>query len=101
MPDLSEERIAKNNETFREANEKIRARADEYDPPMERFPFICECASEDCMQIVRLTSDQYAAVRANPAHFLTAVGHEGVEEPVGRVFSREDGYLVVEKDLGD
>jgi hypothetical protein len=100
MTDLSEERIAKNNATFREANEKIRARATEYDPPMERLPFICECASEECVQIIRLTSAEYAAVRANPAHFLTAEGHEKAEEPPGHVVSREDGYVVVEKETG-
>ena len=98
MIGLSEERIAKNNATFREANEKIRARAEEYGPPMERLPFICECASEDCVRIVRLSSAEYAAVRSNPAHFLTAVGHEAAEEPVGHVVSREDGYMVVAKD---
>jgi len=62
-----QERIAKNNAIFREANERIRARADEYEPPMERFPFICECAAPDCMQIIRLMPGEYGAVRANPA----------------------------------
>jgi hypothetical protein len=98
MADLSEERIAKNNATFRDANEKIRARAEEYDSPMERLPFICECASEDCVEIVRLSPAEYASVRSDPAHFLTAVGHEAAEEPVGHVVSREDGYVVVAKD---
>lgn len=98
MADVSEERIARNNATFREANERIRARAEEYGPPMQRLPFICECASEECMRIVRLTTAEYASVRSNPAHFLTAVGHETAEEPIGHVVSREDGYMVVAKD---
>jgi hypothetical protein len=98
MAELSEERIAKNNATFREANEKIRARAEEYEPPMESLPFICECASEDCTQIVRLSVAQYADVRSHPKHFLTAVGHEKIEMPAAHVFARRDGYVVVEKD---
>jgi hypothetical protein len=97
MPDLGEERIAKNNAMFREANEKIRARVDEYDPPMERLPFICECASEECTEIVRLTTAEYAGIRAHPTHFFTAIGHESAEEPLGEVISHEDGYVVVNK----
>jgi hypothetical protein len=97
MADLSEERIAKNNATFRDANEKIRARVGEYDPPMERLPFICECASEQCTEIVRLTPAEYAGVREHPTHFFTAIGHEGVEAPVGEVVSHEEGYVVVNK----
>jgi hypothetical protein len=45
MNDSVRERIVRNNYTFREANEKIRARADEYDAPIERIPFLCECPS--------------------------------------------------------
>ena len=49
------------------------------------------------MEIIRLTEDEYAAIRANPHHYLTAVGHESAEEPVGEVVSRNDGYVVIEK----
>jgi hypothetical protein len=55
MSDGVQERIARNNQTFREANEKIRAKADEYDAPLERIPFLCECPRPDCTEIVRLT----------------------------------------------
>jgi hypothetical protein len=91
------ERIAKNNAIFREANQKIRAKADQHDAPMERIPFLCECAREDCTQIVRLTLEQYTDVRSHPAHFLTAVGHEGAEEPLGQLVSKGDGYHIIEK----
>ena len=101
MGDGVQERIAKNNLTFREANDKIRAKADEYDAPLERIPFLCECPLPGCVQIVRLTLDEYAGVRANPKHFLTKPGHEEAEKPVGQVVSRQDGYVVVEKDVDD
>jgi hypothetical protein len=94
-----QERIAKNNLIFREANEKIRARADE--APRERIPFLCECPEPGCLTIVRLTLPEYRAVRAAPAHFFTATGHEQAEAPVGRVVAREDTYVVVEKDVGE
>jgi hypothetical protein len=97
MADGVQERIAKNNLIFREANEKIRARAD--DAPLEQVPFLCECPDPECMTIVRLTLPEYEAVRADSAHFFTATGHEQAEEPVGRVVSRKDAYVIVEKDV--
>jgi hypothetical protein len=95
-----EERIAKNNLTFREANETIRARADEYRAPLRRIPFLCECADPGCTAIVRLSLDEYAAVRADDQHFFTVAGHEQAEEPLGKVVSREGEYVIVEKELG-
>jgi hypothetical protein len=97
MSDTTEERIVQNNLTFRDANEQIRARAEQYDAPIERIPFLCECPRPDCVEIVRLTISQYAAVRADPTYFFTVPGHEAAEEPVGTVVGREDGYVVVEK----
>ena len=94
-----EERIAKNNLTFREANETIRARADEYRAPLEHIPFLCECADPGCTAIVRLSLEEYAAVRADERHFFTVAGHEEAEEPLGEVVSREGEYVIVEKEL--
>jgi hypothetical protein len=95
-----EERIAKNNLTFREANETIRARADEYSAPLEHIPFLCECPDPGCTAIVRLTLEEYAAVRAVDRHFFTVAGHEEAEEPVGEVVSRQGEYVIVEKEVG-
>jgi len=94
-----EERIAKNNLTFREANERIRAKADEYGAPLEHIPFLCECPDPTCTTIVRLTSEQYAGVRADDRHFFTVAGHEQAEQPLGQVVSREGQYVIVEKEL--
>ena len=55
MNDSVRERIVRNNYTFREANEQIRARADEYDAPIERIPFLCECPVPSCTEVLRLT----------------------------------------------
>lgn len=98
MNDSVRERIAENNYTFREANEQIRAKADEYDAPVDRVPFLCECPVPSCTEILRLTLAQYEEVRANPNHFFTAPGHEQADAAVGRVVSRESGYVIVEKD---
>jgi hypothetical protein len=100
MSDSVRDRIAKNNYTFRDANEQIRAKADEYDAQIERIPFLCECPVPDCTEILRLTVSEYQSIRANPSHFFTVPGHEQADAPVGHVVAREDGYVVVEKDAG-
>lgn len=97
MVDQTAQRIQRNNGVFREANERIRDAASEHDHGLERIPFLCECPVEDCVKIIRLTEEQYAAVRANPRHYITAVGHEESEAPVGQVVARNDGYVIVEK----
>jgi hypothetical protein len=99
MGDELQERIAKNNLIFREANEKIRATSDEYNDPLEMIPFLCECPRPACMTIVRLTAAQYGDVRADSSHFLTAPGHEEAEAPVGHVVSRTENYVVIEKNI--
>jgi hypothetical protein len=91
------ERIEHNDRVFRGANERIRSAVRSYHHGLERIPFLCECPVEDCVEVVRLTEDDYAAVRANPRHFFTAPGHEGAEKPVGRVVARMDGCVVIEK----
>jgi hypothetical protein len=98
MSDGVRERIAKNNYTFRDANEQIRAKADEYGAPVERVPFLCECPRPDCTAILRLTISEYSDVRANPGHFFVVPDHEAAESAVGRVVSRRDGYVIVQKD---
>lgn len=93
----TEERIHRNNQVFREANERISRAVEKYDHELEQIPFLCECPVEDCVEVVRMTEDQYAAVRADSTHFVTAVGHEAEETLVGRVVARHDRYVVVEK----
>lgn len=97
MPDAVSERIKANNRRFREANERIRNTAEQVGTEMERIPFLCECPVEECAEIVQLTRPEYRVVRENPIRFMTAVGHEGAERPVGEVVSRNDRYVVVEK----
>ena len=75
-------------------------RADEYDAPIERIPFLCECPVPSCTEVLRLTLAEYSGVRAHPAHFFTAPGHEQADAAVAHVVSREEGYVVVEKDEG-
>jgi hypothetical protein len=92
----SEERLAENEAIFREANERIEARARELEF-QERVPFLCECGEPKCREILRLELDEYEAVRRTGTNFFVVPGHESVAGPAGRVTERHDRYVVLEK----
>ena len=71
----SEERAARNEVAFREANEKLG------DKRMElgadgRTPFLCECSERLCFQRLELTIERYDVTRSHPQRYLVARGHE-------------------------
>ena len=89
----SDERAARNEALFRDANERIDGRRSDLGVE-ERTPYICECSREGCTEVVRISPAEYGEVRGDPAHFLQVPGHaEGSE----RVVAERDGYVVVEK----
>jgi len=92
---LTDERMARNNTTFRDANEHISAAAGVYgiDSPV---PFICECADARCSEIVRLTLEEYEEIRAHSRHLFHVPGHENAAG-AAQVVARRDGYVIVEK----
>jgi hypothetical protein len=92
------ERVARNDATFRDANEQINSVADGMEMRDEMLlPFICECADLSCTEIVQLTGSEYEAVRASPIRFLNARGHERSAHGWARVVDELDRYTVVEK----
>jgi hypothetical protein len=93
--DLSAERVALNDATFRNANEKIEDKAEslEIDP----VPFLCECADVTCTEVVRLSLGDYEDIRSDPTHFLNVPGHEVAAGPHGRVVAEREGYVIVQK----
>jgi hypothetical protein len=96
MEDRAAERMAENEATYREANERIHTRARElaFEGPI---PFICECADDRCRELLRLTFAEYEAVRAEPRRFFVVPGHEAAAGPTDRVLERHEGHVVVEK----
>jgi hypothetical protein len=93
---LTEERIARNDAIFREANEAIREAAEAYEFT-QPVPFLCECAAESCREIVRMPLDEYREIRSDPRQFLNAPGHEVALQGAGEVIARHQGYVIVEK----
>jgi hypothetical protein len=96
MDRLIEKRIARNNATFREANEQIGVAAGIYGIE-GAVPFICECADPACSEIVQLELGQYEEVRADSRHFLNVPGHEAAALGAAVVVDRREGYVIIEK----
>jgi hypothetical protein len=96
VTDQSAERIARNNDVFRRANEEIHEAAGTlgFDAPI---PFLCECTNERCTEVVRITAADYAEIRSHPRHFVTAPGHLTETDGHERVIERADGYERTEK----
>ena len=94
--EITQERIARNDATFRAANERIREAAEEYEIA-ERVPFFCECADPECRRIVQVSLDEYEAVRRDSRHFINEPGHEAAAQGAAVVVSANDRYVVVEK----
>lgn len=82
----------------RQENEAIQASADKL-TILGPIPFVCECPDHDCSEIVRLTFDQYEAIRQHPRRFFNVTGHEraSVEAGAERIIAAEGDLTVVEK----
>jgi len=95
-PDPSAERVARNNATFREANESIGSAAREYGVE-SGVPFICECPEEQCTAIIRAALEDYEQIRSDPTRFIYAPGHAAAAGPHATVLERREGYDVTVK----
>jgi hypothetical protein len=90
----SVEQAARNEAAFRLANETLEAKAGELGFGEERTPYLCECEDEACMDVIRLTREEYEAVRAHPKRFAMAPGHH---EAGDRLLKDAPGFTVIEK----
>ena len=89
----SDERLARNENTFRSLNEQIEKKAASVGS--ENYQFVCECSITDCVERVMLTRTQYEHVRAEGTRFFVVPGHENLA--VEEVVETWPSYLVVEK----
>ena len=89
--DVQRERAAKNQSLFREVNERI----EELAPSASFVEFICECANEECSELISLTREEYERIRGGPNRFFVIAGHDlrAVEE----IVETTDRYVVVAK----
>jgi hypothetical protein len=89
----SEERAARNEVLFREANEKLGEKRQELDVE-GRTPFLCECGDATCTELIRLELEDYEHVRSHANWFLIAAGHRAQS---ARPAEEHGSYVIVEK----
>ena len=97
QPDIeTQERVARNDALFREANEGIEDAATKYEV-LDQIPFICECADGDCRELLILSIEEYEEIRQNPRHFLNAPGHVRSAKGAAEVVTDHGRYTIVAK----
>jgi len=99
MADVLElEEIGAAQVAFRNANETIQASADSF-TFLGPIPFVCECPNRACADIVRLTFDEYEAIRQHPRRFFNITGHErpSVKAGAERIITVIQQLTIVEK----
>jgi len=98
--ELTTERVARNQSTFREANEDIERRAEELVPNAEEVPFICECPDPGCTSVALLSVVDYEMVRSRGEWFFAVPGHEVCVvsgEKVAKIARRYPAFTLMEK----
>ena len=93
-----QEEIGQAQVACRAENEAIQASADTL-ALVGPIPFVCECPDKDCAAIVRLSFDEYEAIRQSPRRFFNVSGHESASVAAGaeRVIAVASELTVVDK----
>jgi hypothetical protein len=88
-------RVASNEASFRDINERLEQGMRQVRHAPDLVEFVCECGDRSCTARVRLTLDEYEAVRADSRRFVVVPGH--VFPDVERAVAGNDRYEVAEK----
>jgi len=75
MDDRRKERIAENEASFREINERLSQGLRQVPGNPEYLEFICECGYQTCDQHVQLSFSEYERVRGDSRRFVILPGH--------------------------
>ena len=87
---------ARNEEIFRDVNERIEGVSQTVPATEPTMAFLCECDDLECRGKVAVTRAQYESVRAEPTHFIVLPDH--VDPEVEHVVFSDDRFVVVEKE---
>ena len=88
------ERAARNEEVFRQINERIDEGAEQHHVT-STLPFHCECGDLTCTETIELDLSTYDRIAAHPLHFVVKPEHR-IEE-IERVVAHHESYCIVEK----
>ena len=87
--------LAKNEELFRNVNERIEEVSAGIPRDEPLVGFLCECDRGGCEEKVQVARSEYESVRARPTQFIVVPGHE--DPRVERIVTSTDRFTVVEK----
>jgi hypothetical protein len=90
-----ENRLERNQEAFRSANERLGDLVAHRVGNEQTIPFLCECPDDECMDTVFVPLREYEDVHSHPQHFLVVSGHPTAASE--RIVEDRDGYWIVEK----
>ena len=96
MDDLQIRRIANNEARFRAINERvtdtIERRSNE---PVPRIMVVCECAFEDCREMIDVSMEQYRHARSDARWFIVLPDHVVPEAEV--MVEACDNHWIIQK----
>jgi hypothetical protein len=95
MDDLQKGRLARNEDFFREVNEKIKDAAETHGSDSHRYEFFCECSDPTCTERVLLDLAEYEHIRAEPTRFVVKKNH--VIGEIEHVVETVPDHVVIEK----
>ena len=67
------ERLARDQNFFRQVNERIREIAGEHGSLEQEY--LCECSDPACTGRISLTLGEYESIRSHPVRFVLVPGH--------------------------
>jgi hypothetical protein len=95
VDDRRKERIAKNEVSFRQINERLSQGLQQVPNNPALLEFICECGNQTCDQHVQLSLSEYEQVRRDSRRFAVLPGH--IIPDAERLVASNDRFDVVEK----
>lgn len=95
MDDAQKARLAKNEDFFREVNERINAKAESHGADAHEYEFFCECSDGACVERVTLSLAEYEHIRAEPTRFVVKNNH--VVREIEHIVETVPDHAVIEK----
>ena len=89
------QQVQKNEQAFRDHNERRAAFEKQALADDESLPIVCECGDPDCFEAFEVTIPQFESAHSRPEWF--AVKPEHFLPDFERVVERHPGYWVIEK----
>jgi hypothetical protein len=88
-------RLEKNQESFRNANQRLGNIVSDKVGRQETIPFLCECADGECLDVVSVSLIEYEKIHSHPDRYLIVRGHP--TSPGESMLEERDGYWIVQK----